>query len=118
MSIEWIEYKGKQILYTSYEGLIDDVASRKQLELQMKTIAQAKEPVLLLVNLSGTVMSPENAKYTKEQLILLGSKVKKSALTGVTGFKPVIVDGIGRAVGTLNQAIFATIDEAKEWLVS
>lgn len=118
MGVEWITYKGKKILYSNFEGLLDDAKSWKLLELQMKTIAEAKEPVLLLVNLTGTTMSPENSKYTKEQLQLLGPKVKKSALIGVTGFKPVIVDGIGRAVSNLNQGVFATLDEAKEWLVS
>jgi hypothetical protein len=117
MSVEWIQYKGKQILYTNYGGVTDNIESKKQLELQMKTISESPEPVLLLVNLEGTTMTPEASQFAKEQLILLGAKVKKSALIGVTGFKPTIVEGIGRATN-LNQEIFGTMEAAKDWLVA
>ena len=118
MGVEWIEFKGKKILYANYQNVKDDVENRKILELQMKMIAQSAEPVLLLVNLEDAVMSPENSQYTKEQLMKFGPKVKRSGLVGITGFKPVIVDGIGRAASNLTQMIFSTLDEAKEWLVS
>ncbi len=116
--LEWIDYKGKKILYSDCSNLKTEEANRKQLEIQMDTIAKSKEPVLLLVNVEGSVMTPANTEYTKKRLQELGKKVKKSALVGVTGFKPVIVEGIGRAAGDLNQAMFATLDEAKDWLIS
>ena len=118
MGVSWIEFKGKKILYANFLNMKDDAQNRQILELEMKMIAQSAEPVLLLVNLEGATMSPESSQYTKEQLMKFGPKVVKSALVGITGFKPVIVDGIGRAVSGLNQRIFSTLDEAKEWLVS
>lgn len=117
MSVEWIEYKGKLILYANYKGL-DAAENRQQLEVQMNMIAQSPTPVLMLVNVEGAVMTPENTQYTKDRLIELGPKIIKSALTGVTGFKPVIVEGIGRAAKDLTQQIFENEADAKEWLVS
>ena len=116
--IEYIEYKGKRILYANFQGVKSIEESRKLLEREMKMIAESPEPVLLLVNLHDSVMAPENLQYTKDKLAELRAKVKKSGLVGVSGLKPVIVQGISRSTGGLDQQVFGTLDEAKDWLVS
>lgn len=119
MSVDWIEYKGKRILYANYTGGVrGEAADRILLERQMEMIGESPEPVLLLVNLEGAVMSPGNTRFTKEKLAAFGPQVKRSALAGVIGLKSVIVEGIGRTATNLNQQVFSTLDEAMEWLVS
>ena len=117
MAIEWITYKGKQILYCDYHeyGAQEQL---KMLEEQVKMIEQASQPVLLLVNLEGTYLTPEAMQYLKEHLSVNNKKLKKIALLGVSGLKKIIVNSIGKAINEFKQEMFATMDEAKEWLVS
>ena len=117
MGVEWTEYKGKRILYSDYSGIKQDSDSMKVLERQMVMIQQAAEPVLLLVNLQDATLTPEMSLATKEKLSAAGAKVKKIGLVGITPIKSVIVKGIGREVGDLNQEIFPSMEAAREWLI-
>jgi hypothetical protein len=118
MGIQWIDFKGKRILFGDFQGMTNEAESLKLLQQEMTMIAQAKEPVLLLVNLQDARMSLETSQYTKEHLARLNKHLKKIALVGVTGVKTIIVQGIGRETGEAPQGMFTTLDEAKEWLIS
>jgi hypothetical protein len=117
MSVQWIEYKGKRILYSCFKGMKDEAEIFTNLKLHLKMIANSKEPVLLLINVEDSPMTPANNQYTKEELPKLKAKVKKIAMVGITGLKGIIVDGIDRSVGTIPHNFCPTEDEAKEWLI-
>ncbi len=118
MGVEWINFKGKKILYCNFQNVTNEAESMKILKQQMEMIALATEPVLLLVNLQDARMTAEGAQYTKEQMAKHPNKIKKISLVGVSGLKTIIVEGIGRETGEAPQKYFSTLDEAKEWLVS
>lgn len=117
MSIEWTTFKGKQILSCSYQAAKTEGDQLKLLEKQMHMIEQAPLPVLLLVNLEGTMMTQAGAEFTKKHLAE-NPKIKKIAVVGASGLKTVIAQGIGRTISESKQEMFATIDEAKAWLVA
>lgn len=117
MSVGWVDYKGKKILYCNYLGVKKETDAITVLKSQMKLIVESKEPVLLLVNMADTVMTPETTAFAKGELAKVNDKVKKAALVGIKGFKTVIVDSIGRQAD-MNQQVFGSEEEAKDWLVS
>ncbi len=118
MGLEWITFRGKQILSCSYQEAKTETEQLQILEKQMKMIEQAPRPVLLLVDMRGMSITPSGAMFSKDHLSASNQKIQKIALVGVTGLKKVVVDGIGRAVSESKQEAFDTIDEAKAWLVS
>ncbi len=118
MGLEWITFRGKQILSCGYQEAKTEAEQVQLLEKQMKMIEQSPQPVLLLVDLRGMSMTPGGAQFSKDHLSASNQKIKRIALVGVTGLKKVVVDGIGRAVSGSKQEAFDTIDEAKAWLVS
>ncbi len=117
MNVGWIDYKGKKILYCNYLGVKKEAEAIAVLKGQMKLIVESKEPVLLLVNMADTVMTPETTVFAKDELAKVNEKVKRAALVGITGFKTVIVDSIGRQAD-MNQRVFESEAEAKDWLIS
>ncbi len=118
MGVQWIDFKGKKILYGNFQGVKTDEEAMKILEQEMAIISKAVEPVLLLVNLQDARMTAGSSEYTKEQMAKHHAKIKKIGLVGVSGLKTIIVQGIGRETGEAPQGMFATVDEAKEWLIS
>lgn len=80
-------------------------------------IENSKEPVLLMINVEDSPMTPANNQYTKEHMPPLKEKIKKIAMVGMTGIKGIIVDSIDRSVGTIIHNYCSTEEEAKEWLI-
>lgn len=118
MSVEWMVFKGKRILYGDYHGMKSEPETMKLLERQVKLITQSPEPVLLLINLEDAVMTQQSSEYTKNHMALLGSKIKKVSVIGVSGLKTIIVQGISRSFGTIDHKILNTYEEARDWLVA
>ena len=52
MKVEWIEYKGKQILYVEYSGAKNDSELISILHQEIEIEKQMNEKILCLVNVS------------------------------------------------------------------
>ncbi len=117
MSVDWITYKDKKILFCDFKGLNNNEDIIKSQKREVTLIEQSAEPVLLLVNLEGSTMTAESSQYMKTELARLNTKIKKIALVGVVGLKSVIVKGISTSIGSATQELFGTLDEARDWLV-
>ncbi len=117
MSVEWVEYQGKKILYANYAGIKNGEVIIQMLDLQRKMILASPEPVLILVNVENSVMTAEAMAYSKEQLTTLNQKIKKIGAVGVSGLKSILAKGINAYLGKANQEFFPTVEKAKEWLV-
>ena len=114
MSVQWIEYKGKKILYVDLRGLRDDLVV-KEVELEAKMIAASPTKVLILANVEGASIA------TMGQLKQLGKdvispKTEKSAILGVTGLKDILYRAYNSFSGS-GSLVFRTETEALEWLV-
>ncbi len=118
MGLAWITFQGKQILSCNYQEVKTPKDQVTILEKQWSMIEQAPQPVLLLVDMQGMMMTPEGSQFTKEHLLTNNTKIKKIAVVGATQLKKVVVEGIRRSISGPEQELFDTIDEAKAWLVS
>ena len=116
MSVEWLEWNGKQILYADFRGL-----SRKELIPNLEKTAgmldEAQGQVLLLLNFKGVSIHFAYLRRCNE----LGQKVihpktEKLAVLGIDGVKAAMFVTFNKIVGQ-KSASFKTEEEAKSWLV-
>jgi hypothetical protein len=115
MPANWIEYKGKEILFIDYRGLGMD-ESLETLEQVEKIITERKEKVLILVDTRDTYTSAEFMARLKETGKQMRPLMKKQAIVGITGLKAILLDAYNRFTGASLRP-FSTLAEAKEWLV-
>ncbi len=119
MSIKWIDYKGKKILYVDFRRLsADQVLRQMRKSDDMARAARAK--VLYLGNIedagvSGDVMG-ELRQYAEGTV---RRKFEKLAVVGVAGAKKVSLDAFVSMVerSLVQVRSFATEAEGLEWLV-
>ena len=116
MSVKWIEYKGKRILYSDYRGLTEELGI-ENLELEAQMIAASETKALVLNNYEGTTATPDFMKRAKE----LGPTVTepntaKNAALGITGLKELLLRAYNAFTGAKVRP-FKTEAEALEWLV-
>ena len=116
MGAEWIQHKGKKILYVKYGGL----KPQEMLELVIKAtqmIVDAKSnEVLTLTDVTDCFVNNEFTELSKQQGKISLPLTKKAAIVGVTGVKNILLRGVN-AFTPKPRIPFNTIAEAKDWLV-
>lgn len=120
MSVEWIEHKGKRILYSDHRGL-DPNAVIETTEEAARMVKALPEPekVYFLTDFEGAVVDTKAMAKIKE----LGQGVfepraAKTAIVGITGIRHILVSAYNRVTGAKNQKLFDNQEEALEWLSS
>ena len=117
MSVEWLNWEGKNFLYADFRGL-----SRKELipnlELTATMLDASPEQVLLLLNFKDVSIHFAYLRRCNE----LGQKVihpktKKMAILGMDGIKATMLVAFNKIVGQ-KSASFKTEEEAKAWLIT
>ncbi|MFL7793416.1 MAG: STAS/SEC14 domain-containing protein [Anaerolineae bacterium] len=115
MSVNWIEYKGKEILFIDYRGLgLEE--SLETLDQAEEVIAGRKDKILILVDTRDAYTSAEFMSRLKESGKEIAPKMEKQAIVGITGLKAILLDAYNRFTGSALKP-FSTQEEAKEWLV-
>lgn len=118
MGPEWIEFKGKKILYIDYRGVKDKDVSlsilRKTVEIERKSCGN----LLILQNFEGTYANKEFMEEIKKLGKEVKDKVKKNALVGITGIKKILLRAYIAFSGEKDIKTFNTEEDAKEWLIS
>src|SRR5512142_1376719 len=94
----WINYNGKTILYTDFNGLskTDDLIA--VLDESERKVLESPEKVLLLVDVSNASISAEFMTRLKTNTNA-AAHINRLALVGITGLKKVLIDGYLRVVG-------------------
>lgn len=114
--VNWIDYKGKKIIYADYSKLIKAEDIIKVIK-DCKTEITSKKDVLLLVNIEGSSGSPavmtEYKNFAKETK----DNVKKTAITGVAGLHKILLNSVKTFSG-VEFEIKDNLDIAKEYLIS
>jgi hypothetical protein len=117
MKVEWIEYKGKKILYVEYSGAKDDDELIGVLHREVEIEKTLTEKTLCLVTVAnahaGTRYMDELKKLGKE---VRNEKVAKTATLGVEGIQRVLFNAYILFTGEVNKT-FSSEEEAKEWLI-
>jgi hypothetical protein len=114
--VQWIEYKGKKILFSNYSGLtgaecLEAMEATRQALLKLP----AGSSYLGLTDISNTSMSVQLTAKSKELVAVAEEKglSQKAAIVGGTG----LITSVTRLIRpTIHFA--KDIEEAKEWLVA
>jgi len=115
--VNWIEHKGKRILFENMSGLRDpdDIYAVSD----ASTAIICKEPessVLLITDVTGTRYSPSVINRLKENTKLTNPYMKAYAVVGIGGLQRVVLQSVVQFTGQ-DIKICGSIEEAKEWLV-
>ncbi len=116
MSVTWIEYKGKRILYSDYRGLsVQEMIANT--ELAARILAETPGQSLTLVNYEGLSATREYMDRVKQLgKEVLVPKTAKQAILGISGMKMVFLYAYNRFTG--GKAVpFSNEAAALEWLV-
>lgn len=119
MKSKWIDHKGKQILYADYTHFNKDVEAFQN-EVNAVTdiiISEPESSVRLLADVTGTPGTPEVMNVLYASAKACNPHMIATAVVGAGGIRMMLMRSVTRITGMPLTAI-ATIDEAKEWLVS
>jgi hypothetical protein len=118
MKSKWIEYKGKRIYYADYTDFGDDIKGLKaEVEYAHGVVMQEPDKsVLLLVDVSRTTGTTEALNSMKNAASVSETKVIRTAVLGVHGFKKMLMQTIAKVSG-MNIVAFEDTESAKDWLV-
>ena len=116
MSIEWLDHKGKKILYIKYTGLSPS-EKLDQIDKAVKILSEThKTDNLTLTDMSETFVDEEFLNKSKEQGKISKNYTKKAAIVGIEGIKKLLLKTVNAFSGNPREP-FNTIEEAKEWLI-
>lgn len=115
----WKTYRGHLILYSDYSGLDTDVQAlaREVAGSEKLSYSQPDHSILNLVNVAGSVGTPEGVEILRKSAADTKHKTKRIAVLGVTGLKQLMAEGIARITGQTIR-YFKTEQEALDWLIS
>lgn len=114
MNVNWVEYKGKKILYSDFKGL-NSSEMLNQLRYETDLICQDNREILYLADFTDTTISVEFMKAGNSAGQKTKKFVKRSAIIGVTGLKPMLLNTFNKVTGIEARA-FHDIVKAKEYL--
>jgi hypothetical protein len=120
--VQWIEYKGKKILYLNYSGLRAKIPEEKQIALAVmeeakKITGEAKEKILFLSDVSNTVSDTDLVDALKELgHVTAGSgKVEKECVVGISGIQKALVSMLNLMTKS-KLVMFDTVEAGKDYL--
>ncbi len=119
MGVNWIEHKGKKIIYLDFR----DCKTEEQLIQvlnEAQTLIQAQTgTVVTLSNYDGVAVTAGFLNRLKElgKRAVQTGRIEKLAVLGITELKSVLVQGYLNATGQKNTRTFNTEAEALDWLV-
>ena len=114
--IQFIEHKGKQIIYFDLTDSKDPQESIKHgRQVRELILSQPPKSVLLLTNVVGAHYNPEASDFMKQFSSDISPHVKASAMVGVTGIRRIILSALTRVSGR-PITVFDTVEQAKDWL--
>ncbi|MFN8255772.1 MAG: hypothetical protein U0W24_08805 [Bacteroidales bacterium] len=117
MSLSYINYKGKTILFVDYKGCKTASEMIGILEKVKELYEKSSTPFLALNDFTGTFGSSEFLNAASKHKELFDAKTIKTAVLGITGLKKVLLNGYNAFVKK-KQVPFDTKEEALEYLVS
>lgn len=115
--MNWINYKGKEILYDDYSGLTGDEMAKLIPVITHLTFESGKKDILLIVDVSNAFANKAAVNQFGESGTISKHLLTKTAVLGITGVKKILLKVVNR-VTSLNAKPFSSAEEAKEYLIS
>jgi hypothetical protein len=116
MKSYWISHQNKKIFYARYDNLsLEDL--QQEMSAAAKEVNQhAPDSVLLLINTTGTIISPAALNLFKDTATATKKQIHKTAVLGVTGARRTMLDIVVKFSG-MNVVPFEDEQQAKTWLI-
>lgn len=116
--IQWIEHKGKKIIYLDYKNLNSRNKEEfiKVLDAAKEFVLSAGNNILLLVDIRNSFGDRDIVNRMKQDGKEEKPYIKKEAVVGITGVKEVLLKAINLFTN-LGIKPFNSLEEAKDWLV-
>lgn len=121
-SYEWIQHKGKRILYmdvvthqSDYQQRLkefQDIITRLEKEIEKEPL----KSILSICSVQGGTASPEITQKLKEFSKHNEPYMKMTAVVGIEGLKKIIFNGILFFSGRTNLVLKDSKQEALDWL--
>ena len=116
MSVQWIEHKGREILYVDYR-----LKSPKQMLLTLESgfdvIGKSEQNILALFDYRDVPVGKVFMEESQKRCIALMHKKEKVALLGMNGIKELFFEKLKEELeGTVDS--FDSEERAKEFLIS
>jgi alpha-N-acetylglucosamine transferase len=115
-----IEYKQKEIIIIDYSGLRGEVHLKVILKIRdilTDMINNGAHDLLAIVNTRDSYVNNEVFDELKKFSNFLNPYIKKLAYVGITGIKKILLRILSTFIRNVDQKLFDSIDDAKEWLV-
>ena len=117
--VNWIEAKGKKILYIDYSGLKTNEELLAVLDEHVKAAIGSQTKYLSILNFKDASASNEFMDQVKKAgKEVLEEKTERSAVLGITGLKSVLFQAYLKFSGAKTTRAFNTEEEAIAYLVS
>jgi hypothetical protein len=119
MPVEWIEHRGKKILYSDFSNIrkLEDSTALLYV-MEKKFREETMEKVRHMLNFENTAVSPEFMDTAKKVGFGLMPDAEKNAFVKVSPLKTVLLKGfLFFTNGTQKTKVFDSLEEAKDWLV-
>jgi hypothetical protein len=119
--MEAIEHRGTRITYVNYEGLsgeklADEIKTNHRIAMELAKKRGGRRDGLILVNVTNAYFTGSSVDEMKASAAELKPSIVALAAVGVTGLKSFVLDLFGSVSGVATKE-FATVEEAKDWLV-
>lgn len=115
MSLKYIEYKGKKILYVDYRNK-NGIENMATIDAAAKEIGSWTQKGLSLSDFRNATATPEFMAHLKKVGAEVFQPKAKIAVLGITGVKNILLQAYNAF--TKNEVVpFETEEEAKEWLI-
>ena len=115
-SVQWIEYKGKKILFCDFSGIDENQYMTGVDMMEKELLAQppgSNVPLLIDVSNSRMTLATRDRGKKTVDVLLTTSITTKTVMIGITGLQKLIAQAISRDVHYAND-----LDSAKDWLAN
>lgn len=115
-----IDYKGKEIIIIDYSHLsgqkhIEAIAKIREIMTDM--IKSGAHDLLTIVDANNSYVNNEVLDELKKFSTYVNPYIKKLAYIGIKGIKKIVIRILSVFTSKIDQKLFDSIDEAKEWLI-
>jgi hypothetical protein len=116
MPVQWIDYKGHQVLYADYRGLVSEEKMMENLKTEAEFYQKISTKVLSLNDYRDTYVSNTFINKVTELGKINKDKNLRSAILGITGMKKLLLNTFSTISGMPVRSFDNEI-EAKEYLI-
>jgi hypothetical protein len=116
MKSSWETYHGKRIMFARYDHLSAQDLRTEISCVVKEVIQQPAGSVLMIIDVTGTIISPEVLNLFKNVAVETKSYAGKIAVLGITGARRTMMDMVVKFSGIHLEAMDSA-QQAREWLV-